>query len=180
MTHCTREKIMDAALKEFSEKGYTGAKTKEIADRSGLSEMTLFRRFGSKENLFNQVLKKNQTKAIEDFNSILEIKKNENSEDYFKDIIIQLWETTEENFEFLSLVILERQQISEDIIANMISILAEFMEDIFTDTKIDSKVFCFSILSFMYLSVLDKRLGRNIINHKDDFEEFINYSVKCL
>lgn len=29
MAHGTEEKIMDAALKEFAEKGYAGAKTKK-------------------------------------------------------------------------------------------------------------------------------------------------------
>ncbi|MEW9674514.1 TetR/AcrR family transcriptional regulator, partial [Ammoniphilus sp. 3BR4] len=35
----------------IAEKGYNGVSTKEIAEDAGLSEKTLFRRFGSKQNL---------------------------------------------------------------------------------------------------------------------------------
>lgn len=180
MTHGTRERIMDAALKEFSEKGYARAKTKDIAERSGLSEMTLFRRFKSKENLFNKVLEENQAIAVKDFNSILKSKRIEDPEEYFRNLTSQLWETTEENFEFLSLVILERQQVSEDIIGDMVSQLSQVVDDVFPKSDVDSNVFVFSILSFMYLSVLDKSLGRRVIQHKEDFEKFIDYSLRCI
>lgn len=56
MTEDTRERILEAALKLFSEKGYLGATTKEIAKASGISEVTLFRHFQTKENLFISVL----------------------------------------------------------------------------------------------------------------------------
>ena len=53
----TREKLLEATLELISEKGYTGATTREIASRAGVSELTLFRRFGKKENLFEEMLK---------------------------------------------------------------------------------------------------------------------------
>lgn len=51
-----REKILDAALRLFSEKGYLGATTREIAQEAGVAEVTLFRHFSSKEVLFEAVL----------------------------------------------------------------------------------------------------------------------------
>lgn len=56
-TDQTREKLLAATLELISEKGYTGATTREIASRAGVSELTLFRRFGKKENLFEEMLK---------------------------------------------------------------------------------------------------------------------------
>jgi len=47
----TRDKIMLAAIDLMAEKGYAGVSTKEIAAAAGFSEMTLFRHFGSKQNL---------------------------------------------------------------------------------------------------------------------------------
>lgn len=55
-SHETEDKLLQAALELFSEKGYLGATTKEIAKRAGVSELTLFRHFKSKENLFTAVL----------------------------------------------------------------------------------------------------------------------------
>ncbi len=52
----TRDKILEAALKLFSKKGYPGATTKEIAREAGIAELTLFRHFSSKEKLFEEVL----------------------------------------------------------------------------------------------------------------------------
>ena len=54
----TRERILDAALNLISEKGYLGTSTREIARRVGIAELTIFRHFGSKEKLFECVLKK--------------------------------------------------------------------------------------------------------------------------
>lgn len=48
----TRELILDASLLIFSEKGYVSATTLEISKKAGVSEMTLFRHFQTKNNLF--------------------------------------------------------------------------------------------------------------------------------
>lgn len=50
-----RKKIIDAALTVFSSKGFRGATTREIARAAGINEVTLFRYFGTKENLFSEV-----------------------------------------------------------------------------------------------------------------------------
>ncbi len=52
----TREKLLEATLELVSEKGYLGATTREIAALAGVSELTLFRKFGKKENLFEEML----------------------------------------------------------------------------------------------------------------------------
>ena len=52
----TRDKILETALKLFSQKGYLGATTKEIAKEAGIAEVTLFRHFPSKEKLFENVI----------------------------------------------------------------------------------------------------------------------------
>jgi AcrR family transcriptional regulator len=49
-------RLLQAALELLAERGYRGATTKEVARRAGVSEVTLFRRFGSKEGLFKAAL----------------------------------------------------------------------------------------------------------------------------
>ncbi|MDA8099069.1 MAG: TetR/AcrR family transcriptional regulator [Nitrospiraceae bacterium] len=44
-------------LKLVSERGYAGAKTRDVAAEAGVTELTLFRHFGSKERMFEEVLK---------------------------------------------------------------------------------------------------------------------------
>ena len=55
-TSNTREQLLKATLKLISEKGYLGATTREIAQEAGVTELTLFRHFGSKERLFESLL----------------------------------------------------------------------------------------------------------------------------
>lgn len=51
-----RAKLMQAAIDLMAEKGYKGVSTKEIAAAAGVSEMTLFRNFGSKQNLLDKAV----------------------------------------------------------------------------------------------------------------------------
>ena len=47
----TEDKIMDAAMELVIEKGYSDMTTLDIAERAGVNEVTLFRRFGSKKEI---------------------------------------------------------------------------------------------------------------------------------
>jgi len=52
----SRDRILDAALQLFSEAGYKGAATKKIAALAGVNEVTLFRHFRTKSELFGSVI----------------------------------------------------------------------------------------------------------------------------
>lgn len=61
----THVRILEAALEEFTKKGYKGSITRAIAERAGVNEVTLFRHFGSKAELLraavDHALKKMRT-----------------------------------------------------------------------------------------------------------------------
>jgi AcrR family transcriptional regulator len=52
----TKDKILDAALDVFSEKGFHLATVDEIAERAGVGKGTLYRYFANKETLFNELV----------------------------------------------------------------------------------------------------------------------------
>jgi len=54
----TKEKIMAAAFDEFSEHGFAGTTTKEIARKASVNVVTIFRHFNTKEGLFSAVIEK--------------------------------------------------------------------------------------------------------------------------
>jgi len=56
-----RERILEAAFELMSDKGFAGASTREIAQRAGVAEVTLFRQFTNKENLFRQITQRHST-----------------------------------------------------------------------------------------------------------------------
>jgi AcrR family transcriptional regulator len=53
----TRKRIIQAAIKVFGEQGYAKATTRGIAAAAEVNEVTLFRHFGSKQNLLVEVVK---------------------------------------------------------------------------------------------------------------------------
>jgi AcrR family transcriptional regulator len=51
----TKARILQAAAQVFAEKGYARATTRTLAAAAGVNEVTLFRHFGSKKNIFAAV-----------------------------------------------------------------------------------------------------------------------------
>lgn len=54
----TKDRIIEATIELVNKKGYKGATTKEIAERAGLNEVTLFRHFGNKKGIVEAVIQK--------------------------------------------------------------------------------------------------------------------------
>ena len=52
-----KEKIIQAATQLFEENGFGSVTTKEIAEKAGVSEVTVFRNFETKRALFSEILK---------------------------------------------------------------------------------------------------------------------------
>ena len=53
----TRQRILDAALKEFSARGFAGARVGGIVRRAKVNKRMLYHYFGDKEGLFRAVLR---------------------------------------------------------------------------------------------------------------------------
>mgnify|MGYP002403707218 CR=1 FL=1 len=54
----TQERILNAATREFADKGFDGARVDEIARSSGVNKNLLYHYFGNKEQLFTAVLER--------------------------------------------------------------------------------------------------------------------------
>ncbi|HSY43484.1 MAG TPA: helix-turn-helix domain-containing protein, partial [Candidatus Acidoferrum sp.] len=54
----SRARILAAALKEFSAKGFAGARVDAIARRACINKRMLYHYFGDKEELFKAVLRR--------------------------------------------------------------------------------------------------------------------------
>jgi len=53
---CTGDKLLKAAAELIAEKGFKAVTTREIACAAGVSEMTLFRHFGTKQAILERVI----------------------------------------------------------------------------------------------------------------------------
>jgi TetR/AcrR family transcriptional regulator len=60
-----RRQIVEVASELFSQRGFNGVRTKEIADRAGISPAILFRHFPSKEAIYSAILDHKLKQAAE-------------------------------------------------------------------------------------------------------------------
>lgn len=178
MTDKTEQKILDAALKIFSEEGYKGATTRVIAQESGFSELTLFRKFETKENLFNSVLIKNREYILEELDSMLTDKKFEDNKEFLETLIKNLASLIENNFEFVHILVYNKRQTAGDILMEVITHISQYIEKVSPEEYTDSQVFALNIFSFVYFVVFDKN-RRNFFDCDKAINEFIDHSVKC-
>ena len=77
----TRRKILEAALRVFSRKGFNGATTSEIAREAGVAEGTIFRYFETKKDL---LLKAADPVIMGSLRNILESTATENQQNFSK------------------------------------------------------------------------------------------------
>jgi len=54
----TSDKILDAAIQEFEEKGFSGARMQAIADKAGINKALLHYYYKSKDTLFSIIIKR--------------------------------------------------------------------------------------------------------------------------
>ena len=66
-----REQILAAASRVFGERGYSGATTDQVAQAAGISQPYVVRMFGTKENLFLEVVARALDKLMTTFRETL-------------------------------------------------------------------------------------------------------------
>src|SRR3954447_11583612 len=56
MRHDRRQDILTAAIELFSQKGFRGTTTRDLANQAGVNEAIIFRHFNNKEALYSAIL----------------------------------------------------------------------------------------------------------------------------
>jgi TetR/AcrR family transcriptional regulator len=175
MTNTTEQEIINSSLKVFSERGYLGATTVLIAEKSGYSEKTLFRRFKSKKNLFNTTILQKGMEMGKFFEESVLVKKNfKNPRDFLETLIRNYRKLGDHYFEFFHLAISERTRIHEPIMEEFNFKLSEYIKANIPDKEIDYMTFGLIISSFMYMTITEYNLGRQAIDLDTVLEKFID------
>lgn len=104
-------KIIQAAIEVFSEKGYSGASTSEIAQRAGVAEGTIFRHYKTKKDLLLSIVGPILAKTVaplymKDFAKILD-QPFAKIEDFYRAIIRDRLTFARKNAKILRIVIQE-------------------------------------------------------------------------
>jgi AcrR family transcriptional regulator len=104
------EQILQAAVKVFIKKGFQ-ASTQEIAEEAEVAEITLFRKFSTKQNLFITVIKNVLEKQFS--SKIMKLAEQEDTEEFFVKIMDDRLNMLSKN------VSLVRMLISESLKGNL-------------------------------------------------------------
>ncbi len=180
MNDQTEQKILDAALKIFAEKGYKGATTRDIAAKAGVNDSTLFRKFENKKNLYDIILTKNTEKIEKEFLSIFTDKEFENSRDLLESYVKNLAKVSLDNFDFLFISITQKSPLFESNMGEMTTFLEKQIEENIKNEKINARTLGLTIFSFILLINIERYFKRDIIDYDVAIEEFIDNLLLCI
>ena len=96
-----QERIIQAALQLFSEKGYAATSTSKVAKAAGVSEGLIFRHFGNKEGLLQAILNLGTERANVLYQHVLT---HNQPKQALRAILEMAFEIEEEQFPFWKLV----------------------------------------------------------------------------
>lgn len=101
----TKQKILSASEKAFSEKGFYGARVDEIAAESGVNKRMIYEYFGNKEELYVAVLETVYSRLAESEKELLD--KDGDSVEIIKSVIKNYFEFLNRNESFVKMVMWE-------------------------------------------------------------------------
>lgn len=169
-----KEQIIQSAMKLFVKNGYNATTTVSIAEEAEISEVTLFRYFSSKEELFiaglEPIIMTSLEKSINESESLEAIEK-------LKYLIKDRVQFASKNHEVLKLILMESQinpeLVSDNYINKIISIMEESIEQTgikLNNKDLSSRLLMGSVLSFLYFPETDS----------DKIDDYVNNLVEML
>lgn len=165
-----KKQIIEAATLVFTEKGYVATTTASIAKEADISEVTLFRYFNSKQDIFDAVIApimKHQTRGIPQ-NGVL-LKK----ETLLKNMLLDRIAFLEANQGVIKLILNESHVNQGDkYVVKMVNALTELMQqvNIHLDNPFAIRILMGSFLSFLYFPEKDKE---RLTKYVDDIVEVL-------
>jgi len=173
----TEQKIMDTALKLFGKYGYKGATTRNIAKESGFNEVTLFRKFKTKKNLFKVVLNHNIEKIKEVLDLRLSANTSKDPNEFLRTLIIDVSEIADENAEFLQLTTTGKSEITNKLRIQFVEYLSKYIEKRVPDKNIDYNAFALSLFANTFMISQTRLSKQEWLNHDKALEGFIKNSL---
>lgn len=137
-----RQQICKIAMRLFSERGFSGTTTKEIANAAGVSEATVFKHYSNKDELYTAIL---DNKACDHgfadpFSGITEKMKEKDDFGVFYGMALKGLEKHRSDEDFLRLMLhsaLEDHQLARTFFENFITYVYDFLGDYIRQRQAD-------------------------------------------
>lgn len=172
-----RRQIVDVAISLFSEKGFRGTTTKEIALAAGVNEAIIFRHFSTKKDLYSAILdQKACSESAQHVETAVEESMLRNDDRaVFEAIALHILDNHERDDSFMRLFLysaLERHELADMFYRNQISYryrrLASYIEKRIKDRafrRVDPMTAAHAFIGMIvYHAQLNKFYGRELLN----------------
>ncbi len=150
-----RQQIIDRAMEVFIKNGYKGATTARLAEAAGISEVTLFRYFSSKQEIFLAGVKPIFVETLMD---TIHVSEDYTPKEKIRYLLHERLAFISKNHELIKLILRENDFLetvgSADLLTTIVESFKVFMKDLLIDGKKEQLVLRLimgSILSFLYL-----------------------------
>ncbi|MGA2675852.1 MAG: TetR/AcrR family transcriptional regulator [Methanobacterium sp.] len=183
------ERILDSAMKVFSINGYKGATTIKIASEANVNEITIFRKFNSKENLLKAVIKKNNLETLEKLDSILCKEKDVDTEISVKTLGINLKEFLDDRIDFIIMLMIEGRKRPELnrlyclFRKKMLEHLRDYFEEQMEQCNIrpvNPDILAQILISFIFQNSVNEKIFEEKVSIDDEkvFEEYTDILMR--
>jgi len=167
--------ILEAAVRVFSAKGFSGATTREIAQAAGVAEGTIFRYFPTKKDILRRILVKvvdtiMPKLAIDSLEKLFAACRDKTPEETLRLVLMNRVELFKENYPLLKIVLTEAQfhpelrgAVVEKILKPGKGLLEKFIADGIAAgvlREIDPRVAACSLMGMMAALVIQQQLRR--------------------
>lgn len=175
----TSQKILDAALELFAKDGYKATTTSSIAIKADFNELTVFRKFKTKQNLFDMVIQQNIEKFKNEYYSLMVDEDFEDPEEFLRCTLRKVIKLIDNNIELFRLTVFEKIMEQEPL-EEMIFHLARYLEKNIPNDEIDFLAFTLTITASFIMLSNNKYLGRTSVDQEMMEEITINNFIKCI
>ena len=191
----TKKRILDAAKKEFSNKGLSGARMDEIALKSKVNKRMIYHYFGNKEALFLKTLEDAyvEIRSAEQGLNLIEL----DPEDALITLVKFTWDYYLKNPEFITLVNsenlhkgkhLKKSKIIEDISNKFVSMVGAILDKGVESGQfragIDPVQLNITIAAIGYYYLTNKHTGAIVyqreLDSKDAYDERLNFNIETI
>jgi AcrR family transcriptional regulator len=170
----TRTKILSTAQHLFAHRGYDGTTTKELAEKAGIAEGTLFRHFTNKKAILVEVATNGWVELLTDL--LMELSEMANYE-AIAQVIYKRMLHLGKNYEIMKVCFMEvqfhsdlREKIQQEVVAKMTDVAEAFFQTAIDrgvyrklNAKVVAQVFLgmFVVAGFSHDTILDPHASHN-------------------
>lgn len=164
-----KEQIIESALKVFVEKGYNGTTTQEIAKAADITEVTLFRHFSSKQEIFMEGIEPIIFTTLKE--SVV-ASKDLSPREQLEYILRERISLISKNYKVIRLILMESKITGELNDLNFIGRIAELLKTTITDMgfamrdeEFTLRILMGGILSFLFMPEADEDKIKDFVSH---------------